>query len=133
MQSWIKTLLRSGKLEELPEELTKLLAQAERDRKALSDLLKRSEAASKKIEGLADPLDALTTTAETLSSQMSQLKAKVEGLEGAASKIETTAAQAAVLAESQAVHVAASAKNGRRHQRFDGQGQGASSHRAGHG
>jgi hypothetical protein len=42
MQTWIKTLLGSGKLEELPEEFAKLLAQAKRDREALEKLLKPS-------------------------------------------------------------------------------------------
>ncbi len=46
MQSWLKSLMGSGELTEIPEELTKLLAQAKRDRKALRELLKRSETAS---------------------------------------------------------------------------------------
>ena len=54
MQSWLKSLLGSGDLTELPEELTKLLAQAKRDKRALRDLLKRSETTSKKIEDLSD-------------------------------------------------------------------------------
>ena len=110
MQSWIKTMLGSGKLEELPEELTKLLAQAKSDQEALGDLLKRSEAASKKIGGLVGTIEALQTTAESLNSQMSKLQTKVERFDSAASTIEATAAQAAVLAESQASHASSSAK-----------------------
>ena len=73
MQSWLKSLLSSGELTEMPEELAKLLAQAKRDRKALGDLLKRSETASKEIGGLVDPLEAMRGTAESLASQMSAL------------------------------------------------------------
>ncbi len=59
MQSWLKSLMGSGDLTELPEELAKLLAQAKRDRKALRELLKRAETTSKEIGGLTDPLEAL--------------------------------------------------------------------------
>ena len=65
MQPWLKSLLSSGELTEVPEELTKLLAQAKRDRKAFRDLLKRSETASKEIERLVDPLQAMRVTAES--------------------------------------------------------------------
>ena len=57
---------RDGELTELPEELTKLIAQAKRAAKSLRGLLKRSETASKKIEDLTDPLEALRATAESL-------------------------------------------------------------------
>ena len=51
MQSWLKSLTGSGEITELPKELTRLIEQAKRDKRALRDLLKRSEAASKKIDG----------------------------------------------------------------------------------
>ena len=42
--SW-KSLFGGGELEELPKELSELLAQSKRDTKALQELLKRSEKA----------------------------------------------------------------------------------------
>ena len=113
MQSWIKSLFGSGGLTELPEELTQLLAEAKRERTALRDLLKRSETASKKFEGLADPLEAMRATAECLNSQMSELQARVDSFEGAASTIDAVAVRAIDLAESQAAHASSSEEAGR--------------------
>ena len=108
MQSWLKSLMSSGELTEIPEELTKLLAQAKRDRKALGDLLKRSETASKKIEGLTDPLEAMRVTAESLASQMSALQAQADSFEKATSRIDDVTVHATGLAEWQAAHSSSS-------------------------
>ena len=51
--SW-KSLFGSGDLTVLPEEHSELLAQSERDSKALRELLERSETATKKFENLVD-------------------------------------------------------------------------------
>lgn len=104
MRSWLKSLRGSGELTELPEELTKLLAQAKRDRKALRDLLKRSETASKEMGSLADPLEAMRATAESLTSQMSALQAQAESFKKATSRIDAVTAHATGLAEWQAAH-----------------------------
>ena len=108
MQSWLKSLLGSGELTELPEELIKLLAQAKGDRKALGELLKRSETASKEIEGLADPLEALQATAASLTSQMSALQAQADSFKEATSRIDAVTVHATGLAEWQAAHSSSS-------------------------
>ena len=108
MQSWLKSLLSSGELTELPKELTKLLAQAKRDREALGELLKRSETASKEIGGLTDPLEAMRVTAESLASQMSALQAQADSFKKATSKIDAVTVHATGLAEWQAAHSSSS-------------------------
>ncbi len=107
---WLKSLLGSGELTELPAELTKLLDQAKRDRKALGDLLKRSNTASKKIEDLADPLETLRATAEDLTSQMSALQAQVDSFEKVTSTIDAVTVHATGLAEWQAAQSSSSEK-----------------------
>ena len=101
MQSWLKSLLGSGELTELPEELAKLLAQAKRDRKALRELLKRSETASKEIGGLAAPLEAMRFTAESLNSQMSVLQERATSLGGSVSRFELLEQREGELGKSQ--------------------------------
>ena len=108
MQSWLKLLLSSGELTEVPEELAKPLAQAKRDRKALRDLLKRSETASKKMGGLADPLEAMQVTAESLASQMSALQAQADSFKKATARVDAVTAHATGLAEWQAAHSSSS-------------------------
>ena len=101
MQSWLKSLLGSGELTELPEEFAKLLAQAKRDRKALRELLKRSETASKEIGGLAAPLEAMRFTAESLNSQMSVLQERATSLGGSVSRFELLEQREGELGKSQ--------------------------------
>ena len=101
MQSWLKSLLGCGGLTELPEELAKLLAQAKRDRKALRELLKRSETASKEIGGLAAPLEAMRFTAESLNSQMSVLQERATSLGGSVSRFELLEQREGELGKSQ--------------------------------
>ncbi len=103
--SWLKSLRGSGELAELPEELTQLLAQVERDSQALRELLKKSETAEEQFKSLVDPLEAMQATSESLNAQMSDLQARVEAFEGSASTIDTVASQATRLTESQAAHV----------------------------
>ena len=88
MKPWLKSLLGSGEFTELPEELSKLLDQAKRDKRALRDLLKRSETASKKIEDLADPLEANRAAAESLDVQVAQLQMRATVLEDSVSRLE---------------------------------------------
>ena len=101
MQSWLKSLLSSGELTEIPEELTTLLAQAKRDRKALRELLKRSETALTEIGGLADPLEAMRSTAESLNSQMSALQERATSLGDSVSRFELLEQREGELARSQ--------------------------------
>ena len=88
MKPWLKSLLGSGEFTELPEELSKLLDQAKRDKRALRDLRKRSETASKKIEDLADPLEANRAAAESLDVQVAQLEMRATVLEDSVSRLE---------------------------------------------
>ena len=88
MKPWLKSLLGSGEFTELPEELSKLLDQAKRDKRALRDLLKRSETASKKIEYLADRLEANRAAAESLDVQVAQLQMRATVLEDSVSRLE---------------------------------------------
>ena len=106
--SWLKSLLGDGELTELPEELTKLIAQAKRDAKSLRGLLKRSETASKKIEDLTDPLEALRATAESLTVQMSALQEQADSFKQATSRIDAVATHATGLAEWQAARSSSS-------------------------
>ena len=105
--SW-KSLFSSGELTELPEELTRLLAQAQRDNKTLRELLKRAETAEKKFKNLPDPLEAMQATAESLGTRMSELQRQVEAFDGAASTINSVFARSIDLRESQAAHVSSS-------------------------
>lgn len=108
MQSWLKSLLGSGELKELPAELTELLAQAKRDKKALRDLLKRAETASKKVESLVDPVETMGATAESLNLQLSEFQIRVDAFEKTASTIDAVALHATGLAEWQAAHATSS-------------------------
>ena len=87
MQSWLKSLLGSGELTELPEELNQLLAQAKRDKRALRDLLKRLETASKRIEGLGE-IDAVRAAIESLDSQMGELQVRATTLGDSVARLE---------------------------------------------
>jgi chromosome segregation ATPase len=101
MQSWLKSLMGSGELTELPEEFAKLLAQAKRDRKALRELLKRSETASQEIGSLSGPLEALGATAESLKSQISGLQERTNSLGDTVSRFELLERREGELGKSQ--------------------------------
>ena len=101
MQSWLKSLMGSGEITELPKELAQLLEQAKRDKRALRDLLKRSEAAAKKIEDLTNPSEAIAATASSLRSQMSDLEAHSKTLKDSVSRLESLEQREEAIAKSQ--------------------------------
>ncbi len=84
--SW-KSLFGSEDLEELPKELTDLLARTERDSKTLRELLELSETAAKKFESLSDPLEAMQDTVRSLTSQMSELQTRADSFDGSATAL----------------------------------------------
>ena len=85
MASWIKALFGD---EEPSEELAKLLAKAERDRRALRDLLKRADEASKSLVSLAEPLESVRATVDSVSGQVAEFKGRVESVEAVASAVD---------------------------------------------
>ena len=60
MASWIKSLFGGSaelnELTELPKDLKQIFEQAKRDRKALRDLLRRSEKAQQALQDVSAPL-----------------------------------------------------------------------------
>ena len=69
MSSWIKSKFGGGEVPERSEELSKLLEQAKRDKKALGDLLKRADKASKSFLSLAEPLETVQATVDLVSGR----------------------------------------------------------------
>ena len=97
MASWIQSLFG----DQSPEELTKLLAQAERERKALRALLKRSDDASKSLVSLSEPLKSVGATVDSVTGQVAELKGRIESVEVAASRVDAVERRSEELEASQ--------------------------------
>ena len=102
MASWIQSLFGgSGEITELPEDLQKIFVQAKRDRKALRDLLKRSEKAQQILQDVSGPLAAVQTSAEAMSQQIAQLQERVDTFVDISAQVDSVEERAKKLAESQ--------------------------------
>ncbi len=88
MASLFKSFFGGGELEELPEELRKLLAQAKRDKKSLRDLAKRLETASSKVEADAKPLEEVRGAIHDIGAQLAEVRGQADSLGGLSSQIE---------------------------------------------
>ena len=97
MASWIQSLFGDQR----PKELAKLLAKAERDRKALRDLLKRADQASKSLVSLAEPLESVRATVDSVSGQVAELEGRFESVEAAASRVDVVEKRSEELEASQ--------------------------------
>ena len=88
MSSWIKSLFGGGEVPEPSEELSKLLEQAKRDKRALGELLKRADKVSKSFLSLAEPLAEVQTTVGVVSSRVAELQQRIESVEVGASAVD---------------------------------------------
>ena len=102
MASWIQSLFGgSGEITELPEDLQKIFVQAKRDRKALRDLLMRSENAQQILQDVSGPLAAVQTSVEAMSQQITQLQERVDTFVDISAQVDSVEERAKTLAESQ--------------------------------
>ena len=102
MASWLKSVFGgSGDISELPEELQKMLAQAEGERKALTDLLALSEKAQQDLEGVSGPLAVVQASTEAMSQQISELQGRVDLFSDISSQVDSVEQHAKDLTESQ--------------------------------
>ena len=102
MASWLKSFFGgSEQIKDLPEDLQKMLAQAQRDRRALRDLLRRSEKAQQILLDVSGPLAAVQAGAEAMSQQMTDLQARADSIDGISSQLDSVEQRAKELAESQ--------------------------------
>ncbi len=74
MASLLKSLFGRGEIEELPEELRKLIERAGREKKALGALVKKAASASQSMQEIAGPLEETRTTIKDISGQLADLK-----------------------------------------------------------
>ena len=105
MASWIKSLFGGNEevnpLTELPEDLKKIFEQAKRDRKALRDLLRRSEKAQEVLQDVSGPLATVQASAESMTLQMKELQARVDAFTDVSEKVDSVEHRARELTESQ--------------------------------
>jgi hypothetical protein len=102
MASWLKAFVGgSEEIEDIPEDLQKMLAQAKRDRRALRELLRRSEKAQQILLELSDPLAAVQANAETMSQQMADLQARADTWDGISAQLDSVEQRAKEVAETQ--------------------------------
>ncbi len=102
MASWIQSLFGgSGEITELPEDLQKIFVQAKRDRKALRDLLKRSEKAQQLLRDVSGPLAAVQASAEAMSQQITELQERVDTFADVSAQVNSVEQRAKELTESQ--------------------------------
>ena len=94
MASWLKSFFGgSDEITDLPEDLQKMLAQAKRDRRALRDLLRRSEKAQQTLLEGSGPLAAVQAGAEAMSKQMTDLQARADSFDGLSAQSDSVSAQ----------------------------------------
>ena len=102
MASWIQSLFGgSGEITELPEDLQKIFVQAKRDRKALRDLLNRSEKAQQLLRDVSGPLAAVQASAEAMSQQITELQERVDTFADVSAQVDSVEQRAKELTESQ--------------------------------
>ena len=105
MASWVKSLFGGNQelkeLTELPEDLQKIFAQAKRDRKALQDLLRRSEKAQESLKAVTAPLAAVQASAEAMSAQIMELQKHVDSFTEVSAQVDSVEQRAVQLTESQ--------------------------------
>ena len=105
MASWIKSLFGGSaelnELTELPKDLKQIFEQAKRDRKALRDLLRRSEKAQQALQDVSAPLASVQASAESMKLQIDELQARIDSFTDVSQQVDSVELRAVALTESQ--------------------------------
>jgi len=102
MASWIKSFFGGNEeVPDIPLDLQKMLDQAKRDRRALGDLLDRSERVQRTLQEGLTPLVTAKADVEAISQRMTDLQGKVDSFRDIPGKLDSVEQRAKDLAESQ--------------------------------